>query len=152
VEIISVGVTPARHEVMSVIQRFLQAPVERRRIDSRASARVTRDGILTSGPGFKARTVSLCSHSRADAVKRTHRSGTFIFCASLTQTARVSGSAFVLSTGIMISIHFMRGMVRGYEWVTNIHTNDYACSLLDECACRFDAFLALFQKVTQCAE
>jgi hypothetical protein len=54
-------------------------------------------GLLTSGPGFKARTVSLCSHSRADAVKSTHRSGTFSFCASLTQTARVSGSAFVLS-------------------------------------------------------
>jgi hypothetical protein len=47
-------------------------------------------GKLTSGPTFKARTVSLCSQSLADAVKRTHRIGTFSFCASLTQTARVS--------------------------------------------------------------
>jgi hypothetical protein len=51
----------------------------------------------TSGPRFSARTTSLCSHSRAGAVKWTHRIEMFSFCASLTQTARVSGSAFVLS-------------------------------------------------------
>jgi hypothetical protein len=51
----------------------------------------------TFGPRFSARTVSLCSQSRAGAVKRTHRTEIFSFCASSTQTARVSGSAFVLS-------------------------------------------------------
>lgn len=56
-------------------------------------------GKLTSGPTFKARTVSLCSQSLADAVKRTHRICTFNFCASFTQIARVSGSALVLSEG-----------------------------------------------------
>lgn len=46
---------------------------------------------------FNALTASLCSHSFAVAVKRTHRIGTSCFSASSTQWARVSGSAFVLS-------------------------------------------------------
>jgi hypothetical protein len=57
-------------------------------------------GKLTSVPGFKARNVSLCSHSFDDAVKSTHRMGTFSFCANVTHTARVSGSAFVLSDSV----------------------------------------------------
>jgi hypothetical protein len=55
---------------------------------------------LTSGPRFKARKVSLCSHSFGDAVKSTHRMGTFSFCANVTHTPRVSGSAFVLSDSV----------------------------------------------------
>jgi len=59
---------------------------------------------LTSGPKFNARTVSLCSQSFTDAVKSTHRIGTFSFCANLTQTARVSGSAFVLSRNLSLHV------------------------------------------------
>jgi hypothetical protein len=55
---------------------------------------------LTSGLRFKARNVSLCSHSFDDAVNSTHRIGTFSFCANVTHTARVSGSAFVLSDSV----------------------------------------------------
>jgi hypothetical protein len=58
-------------------------------------------GKLTSGPRFKARKVSLCSHSFGGAVKSTQRMGTFSFCtANVTHTARVSGSAFVLSDSV----------------------------------------------------
>jgi hypothetical protein len=52
---------------------------------------------LTSGQRFNARTVSLCSHTLAPAVKWMHRMGTFVSFARFTQTARVSGSALVLS-------------------------------------------------------
>jgi hypothetical protein len=91
---------------------IFQVPVE-----SGVSTRVPRHVAfwkLTSVPTFKARTVSLCSHSLAGAVKRTHRIDTFNFCASLTQTARVSGSAFVLSR-YLISILYIAGYVWGPE-------------------------------------
>lgn len=55
---------------------------------------------LTSEPRFNARTVSLCSQSLWDAVKWTQRTGTFLSFARLTHTARVPGSALVLSTSI----------------------------------------------------
>lgn len=102
---------------------------------------------LTSGPIFNARTVSLCSQSFTDAVKRTHRIGASSFCASFTQTARVSGSAFVLSE--RLSLYVLHAGVVG---VPNVHTDDYACTLFDEGSCRFDALLALFQHVTQRAK
>lgn len=50
-------------------------------------------------PPLKALTASLCSHNFAVAVKSTQRIGTLCFSASLTQWARVSVSALVLSDG-----------------------------------------------------
>jgi len=51
--------------------------------------------------GFKALTASLCSARRVDAVKRTQRMGTLNSLATLTQCARVSMSALVLSVMCM---------------------------------------------------
>lgn len=67
---------------------------------------------LTSGPTFNARNVSLCSHSLGDAVKSTHRRGTLSFCANATHTARVFGSALVLSG----SVSLVNGFVWGSGW------------------------------------
>lgn len=49
--------------------------------------------------------MSLCSQSFVDAVNKTQRIGTFKFRASLIQTPRVSGSAFVLSGDISLHIN-----------------------------------------------
>jgi hypothetical protein len=57
---------------------------------------------LTSGPRLNARTVSLCSQSFDGAVNKMHRMEMPKLCASLTQTARVSGSAFVLSGASLV--------------------------------------------------
>lgn len=74
----------------------LHAPMWTNRRPSPCGRRV-RVEKLTSGPVLSARTVSLCSHSLAGAVKSTHRMGTLTLFASVIHTFLVSGSAFVLS-------------------------------------------------------
>src|SRR5947209_11556713 len=53
--------------------------------------------------GFSARTVSLCSQSRIDAVKRMHRIGILCSLASSTQDLLTSRVAFVLSDQLSVS-------------------------------------------------
>lgn len=65
------------------------------------------------------------------------------FCASLIQTARVSGSALVLSS------NSNQYALRVLLVVPNVHTNSYPRALFDECSGCLDASLALFQIVTQ---
>ena len=62
---------------------------------------------LTSGPTFSPRNASLCSHSLGEAVKRIHRMPTFNLCANVTHTARVSGSAFVLSGSVRLVLVYI---------------------------------------------
>lgn len=89
--------------------------------------------------------MSLCSQSFTDAVKRTHRIGTLSFCANLTQTARVSGSAFVLSD----QVRLLSRSVCGVIGVPVVHTDDYTGAIFNECSSCLHTVLALFQVVTQ---
>ena len=76
-----------------------------------------------------------------------HRIGTVSFCANVIQTARVSGSAFVLSRNL--SLYVLQCRAPG---VPIALTDDYAGTLFDERGCYFDTFLALVHCVTQRAE
>ena len=94
---------------------------------------------LTSGLRFNARTVSLCSHTLAGAVKWMHRIGTFLSLARLTHTARVSASAFVLSGGLISFLFPCRRWRAGFR-------DDLPTSTLVPCSTRAVAALMHFSR------
>lgn len=73
----------------------------RRSIYPKLLLKVREEGSGHTVSGFNALTASLCSARRVDAVKRTQRMGTLNSLATLTQCARVSMSALVLSVMFM---------------------------------------------------
>lgn len=98
----------------------------------------------TSGPTLNARTASLCSQSRGEAVNKTQRIGTFIFFARVTQWALVSGSALVLSV-LCVSHHAISTLHQSWRE----HTNHHGGAFVEKHSSRLQTLLALFYHVTQ---
>lgn len=125
--------------------RYLDAKLE----NATRGKRLRFSGFV-SWPTWRARNVSLCSHTLADAVKTMHRMGQSSFRARLIQTALVSASAFVLSGNISLPTRpSHHDLTADRVGVLSGPTHNHTDFLLEVHRSCLDAFFALFHTVTQ---